>query len=151
MNFIGIDPGKSGGIAILGEAVRTYQLSKLTDRDVLDILMEYRGSHCVVESVHATPQMGKTSAFSFGRSYGMIRMAALASMLIIHDESPQAWQKFHKLKKVGGGFGKNDSEKKRRNKAKAQELFPEFKLTHAIADALLIAEYCRRTYGGNGE
>ncbi len=29
-------------------------------------------------------------------------------------------------------------------KRKAQELFPEIKVTHAIADALLIGEYARR-------
>jgi hypothetical protein len=29
-------------------------------------------------------------------------------------------------------------------KSRAQELFPEVKVTHAIADALLIAEYGRR-------
>jgi hypothetical protein len=29
-------------------------------------------------------------------------------------------------------------------KRKAQELFPEIKITHAIADSLLIAEYGRR-------
>jgi len=31
------------------------------------------------------------------------------------------------------------------SKRRAQELFPEIKITHAIADALLIAEYARRT------
>jgi hypothetical protein len=31
------------------------------------------------------------------------------------------------------------------SKRKAQELFPGIKVTHAIADALLIAEYNRRT------
>ena len=30
------------------------------------------------------------------------------------------------------------------SKAKAQELFPDLKITHAIADSLLIAEYGRR-------
>jgi hypothetical protein len=31
-------------------------------------------------------------------------------------------------------------------KRKAQELFPEIKITHAIADSLLIAEYGRRVW-----
>ena len=34
-----------------------------------------------------------------------------------------------------------DTAKKNRNKAKAQELHPELKITHAIADAILICEY----------
>lgn len=31
-------------------------------------------------------------------------------------------------------------------KAKAQELFPKEKVTHATADALLLATYCKRTH-----
>jgi hypothetical protein len=31
------------------------------------------------------------------------------------------------------------------SKSRAQELFPSIKVTHAIADALLIAEHNRRT------
>ena len=30
------------------------------------------------------------------------------------------------------------------SKAKAQQLFPNLKITHAIADSLLIADYCRQ-------
>jgi hypothetical protein len=50
--------------------------------------------------------------------------------------SPQAWQK--SLGCMTGG-DKNIS------KRRAQELFPTMNVTHATADALLIAEYGRRT------
>jgi hypothetical protein len=45
----------------------------------------------------------------------------------------------------GRTIGQND-DKKQRNKAKAEELFPGQRITHATADALLIAEYCRRIH-----
>jgi hypothetical protein len=35
------------------------------------------------------------------------------------------------------------------SKARAQQLFPDVKVTHAIADALLIAEFCRRVRGSD--
>lgn len=38
--------------------------------------------------------------------------------------------------------------KKNRHKAKAQQLFPAWHITHATADALLIAEYARRKATG---
>jgi hypothetical protein len=53
------------------------------------------------------------------------------------EVSPQKWQK------AMGCMTKGD---KNVSKAKAQQLFPQLKITHAIADALLIAEYARRTY-----
>jgi hypothetical protein len=36
------------------------------------------------------------------------------------------------------------------SKRRAQELFPSLKITHAVADALLIAEYGRRLERGEG-
>lgn len=33
-------------------------------------------------------------------------------------------------------------------KQRAQQLFPSAKVTHKIADALLLAEYCRRVHRG---
>jgi hypothetical protein len=34
------------------------------------------------------------------------------------------------------------------SKQRAQQLFPSAKVTHAIADALLLAEYCGRVHRG---
>jgi len=40
---------------------------------------------------------------------------------------------------------KTKTEKKNIDKAEAQRRYPKIKMTHAIADALLIATYCRET------
>lgn len=146
--IVGIDPGKSGGIAVIYDEhnVDHYKLADMTERDIWQVLADVEPAHAYIERVGATPQMGRTSAFTFGQSYGALRMAAIAAGLRLETVAPTTWQKPFRMKKVEGGIGKNDTEKKNRNKAKAQELFPALKITHAIADALLIAEYGRREF-----
>jgi Holliday junction resolvasome RuvABC endonuclease subunit len=87
-----------------------------------------------IESVHSSPQMGVTSAFTFGRGFGWLEMALTAANVPFERITPQKWQK------AMGCLTKGD---KNVSKRKAQELFPDIKVTHAIADSLLIAEYGR--------
>jgi hypothetical protein len=63
-------------------------------------------------------------------------MALTAASIPFERVRPQAWQKALACMTKGD---KNVS------KRRAQELFPSMKITHAIADSLLIAEYNRRT------
>jgi crossover junction endodeoxyribonuclease RuvC len=139
MNYIGIDPGKSGGIAIItpGGGVCAHKMPE-TDRDLLDLLSEFSAddNRAVLEQVHAMPGQGVTSTFTFGRGYGKLEMALCAALIPFETATPQKWQK------LMGCLTKGD---KNVSKATAQRLFPYLKVTHAIADALLIAEYCRRT------
>lgn len=146
--IIGIDPGQSGGIAIhrLGNPIEAHKMPA-TDLDLFDLIDGQTPETrvlCYVEKVGPTPQMGRSSAFKFGKGYGAISMACVAAGVRVEFVTPQKWQKALGMKSVGGKIGTNDTAKKNRNKAKAQELFPEIKITHAIADALLIAEYGRR-------
>jgi hypothetical protein len=68
-------------------------------------------------------------------------MALIASGVPFEAVTPGKWQKeFGLLAKKG----ETKTAKKNRHKARAQELFPDLKITHATADALLIAEYGRR-------
>lgn len=60
--------------------------------------------------------------------------------------APSVWQRAFVL--AGGPRDEGITAKKNRHKARAQELFPNLKITHACADALLLAEYCRRTREG---
>jgi hypothetical protein len=59
-------------------------------------------------------------------------MALTAAGIPFERVRPQAWQK------TMGCMSKGD---KNVTKSKAQELFPSMKITHAIADSLLIAKY----------
>ncbi len=145
--IVGIDPGKDGGIAIFsGGDVEAVKMPE-TERDLFDLIEGQTHNRRVVvflEKVSSSPQMGVVSAFKFGRTLGLIHMACVASGARLEWVTPQKWQKEFGLIVKGRGLGQSDTEKKNRNKARAQELFPRLKITHAIADAILIAEYGRR-------
>lgn len=147
--YIGIDPGASGGLVCLSGAggVRSFIGMPDTVADLVETLQAWSTGCTVVaymESVHSSPQMGVSSAFKFGRNVGVIE-GVLAALKIRHEfVSPQKWQKAMGLLSKGRALGRGDSAKKKANKAAAQSLFPGLKITHAIADALLIGEYGRR-------
>ena len=116
-----------------------------TALDLLSLLRRFGlGSVAFIEKVHAGPKMASSSAFKFGQNVGEIRMAVLAAGIRLEYVTPQKWQKEFGLIVTGRGLGQGDTDKKNRNKAKAQELFPGVKVFHYCADALLIAEYGRR-------
>lgn len=145
MTTIGIDPGKNGGIAVLSEYGNYVIKMPDTIQDLWDAIEDIRGSdgyeytstsyRAYIESVSSSPQMGVKSAFTFGNGFGHLEMALTASGIPFERIRPQVWQKA--LGCLTGGD-------KNVTKAKAQEMFPDFKITHATADALLIAEYGRR-------
>ena len=79
--------------------------------------------------------------FKFGMSYGGLRMALVAAGIPFTAVTPQKWQKA-----LGIPHRERTESKtqwKQRLKRKAEQLFPNHKLTLAISDALLIAHYCR--------
>lgn len=136
--FLGVDPGVSGGLAVvMGPEAVTLKLKDATPRDVWDWLREYAvvARHAVIEKVGSTPQMGVVSAFTFGKSYGAIRAFLIALEVPLTEVSPLVWQK---------ALGCRTKGDKNVSKARAQELWPKMKITHANADALLLAEYGRR-------
>jgi len=155
MFFIGVDPGVAGGIAVIddsGQHVATHKMPE-TRRDLLDILQPFnqavfqgRPARCMVEKVHAGvfgrpgARMGVVSAFTFGRNVERVHMALVAAGVPYDEVLPAKWQL---------ALGCRTGGDKNISKARAQELFPGLKVTHAIADALLIAEFCRRTERGS--
>jgi crossover junction endodeoxyribonuclease RuvC len=88
-----------------------------------------------LEQVHSSPQMGVVSSFTFGNGFGRLEMALTAAEIPFERVRPQVWQR------AMGCMTKGD---KNVSKRKAQELFPNIKVNHAIADALLIATYGTR-------
>lgn len=155
MIFIGIDPGKTGGIASVGDDGRVLRvdpmpatpadtyMALMAHRDQPDIWLSTNKTKCVMEWVSASPQMGVVSAFTFGRGFGNLEAFLLAADIPFDLTTPKHWQRV--MQCLTGG-NKNIS------KARAQALFPSFpKITHAIADALLIAEFCRRKERGEAK
>ena len=145
MTIIGIDPGKNGGIAVIGDYGTYANKMPETLQDLWDMIEEIVVSsgygsepssyRAFIEQVHSSPQMGVTSAFTFGNGFGHLEMALTAAGIPFERVRPQVWQK------TLGCMTKGD---KNVTKAAAQELFPKLKITHAIADCLLIAEFGRR-------
>ena len=136
---IGVDPGLSGGIAFI-PSTGTPWAHKMpeTDKDLMDLLRDATSiapAKALIELVHSSPQMGVKSAFTFGEGYGRLQMALTALGIPYERVRPAMWQK------AMGCMTKGD---KNVSKRRAQELFPDIKVTHAIADALLIAEFNRR-------
>lgn len=136
--YIGIDPGVGGGIACITALgnIETVGKRPEDDRGLLDMLAAVsEGAYAVLEYARSSPQMGVTSAFTFGRGYGEIRMALAAARIPFEEVYSHKWQ---------ATMGCRTKGDKNISKRMAQELFPAIKVTHAIADALLLAEYCRR-------
>jgi len=138
---IGIDPGAIGGISWITNGKACAEKMPDTLTDLCDLIESIRdnGNDCsldgcvaYLEQVHSSPQMGVKSAFTFGNGFGHLEMALTALKVPFVRVRPQVWQKA--MSCMTGG-------KKSVSKRRAQELFPEIKITHAIADSLLIARY----------
>jgi len=143
--IIGIDAGVNGGIAWHdGERARVVKMPA-TLQDLWEMVYNIKQDSfregpwakttAYLEQVHSSPQMGVKSSFTFGNGFGHLEMALTAAGIPFVRVSPQKWQ---------GALGCRTGGDKNVSKARAQELFPDLKPTHATADALLIMEYGRR-------
>ena len=160
MITIGIDPGVSGGIAVFHERAGHVEIHtlKFADKTEADVAKWLRGfclggesPMCYLEQVGAAGggplgrRQGANSMFTFGKSYGFLRGVLVALGIPFEDVRPAKWLHAMGLK---GIKDEGQTAKKNRHKQKAQQLFPHVKLTHATADAILLAEYARRMERG---
>ena len=134
---LGIDPGKSGGLALVRDDDFQAQVWKMpeTEADLWELFCQLKGlaTFAYLEHVHAMPKQGVSSTFKFGVQYGSLRMALIASGIPFENVTPYVWQK--------SVFGTKTKGDKNFVKRAAQERYPYLKITHAIADALFIARY----------
>lgn len=146
MIYIGIDPGKSGGIAFIQEIdIFVYPYSDDTLLSMLEDL-NYGKCVCYLEQVHAMPKQGVSSTFNFGMNFGFIQGVLKAYGIPYELVTPQKWKK-----EFSCTSDKNTSIEV------CKRLFPNVNLKaterckkdhDGIAEALLIAEYGRRHYNG---
>jgi len=163
--FIGIDVGLTGAVAAIpdhtGWPVKIHDTPTLmiasgrkNKRDymipeMVRILNSYYDPNCnvyahvVIESVHAMPKQGVSSTFSFGRGLGIWEGVLSALGIPYEFVTPQRWKK-----EMMGGMGKDKSA----SRLRAMQLFPQLsdqlnlKKHDGRAEALLLAELCRRTH-----
>lgn len=148
---IGIDPGNTGAIAILDNALDCVGLEDMPTMQLgmnhqqvnapalAKILRHYQHDtldfDVYLEQVNAMPGQGVTSMFNFGMSYGMIIGICGAAGYPLQLVKPSLW------KKTAGLIGKP----KDAARSLAQQLYPgvDLSLKKHIgrADALLIARF----------
>ncbi len=162
--FIGIDPGMTGAIVRLYDTTCKIRPMPETDHDIWNTIAAWlewskQGSGGIIAMIEQVggfmgtragePKKNLAAAhqmFKFGRNYGAMKMALTAAGIPYEEVIPQTWQKAMGVT----SRGKNESKDafKNRLKARAQCLFPREKIVLAVADGVLIAEYCRRKHEG---
>lgn len=149
--YIGIDPGVSGGIAMIspdGWQIEKYPASREPDdvRIIFAKMIEYCvmndfNTNVFIELVHAMPNDGKSNAFKFGMNYGI--WLGITSFHTINKVSPQKWQKFYN--QFYGQLPKIKKDRKNKLKEYAASIMKDwnndYKPTLATSDAILIAHY----------
>ena len=145
-HIIGIDPGKGGGIGRMIMVDRpiwsAYNCPNTIDEMVELIKIFKRFDEypiCYLESVHAFPTDGRSSAFKFGENFGIWKGILSSFEIETILVTPQAWQK-------GLELPKNKQERKNRLKEIATKE-SGLKATLKTADAICIAMYGVKNYG----
>ena len=157
--FMGLDPGKSGGIAIVshsGKYAEAWPMPE-TMNEIIYLIKSLLSQveYAIVERVWSFTGQGVKSMWVFSGNYHTL-LAVLRTLEIPMEEViPVSWKK-----KIGGlilGKAAEKKQKKATAREKAQSMFrSEGLICHnkknviddKIADALLIAEYCRRLRKG---
>jgi hypothetical protein len=169
---IGIDPGKSGGIAWCGDdgVVSAVKMPE-TETDVTEFLRKLSyirpaftetRQHVVVylERVASFPGDGGAAMFTFGRGFGYLLGTLAAFKCPVVEVLPLKWKRTLSVLPTKNPKPDSESDEQRRrrkyehktklkkaSKDKAQKLFPHLKITHMTSEALLIMEYGRITEG----
>ncbi len=139
--YLGVDPGASGGCAVVNEKGRIAKVFKFKGLTLADLAHEmvickrdFNPKTAFLERVSAMPKQGVSSTFKFGQSYGQLEMCLVGLKIPYQLITPTKWMT--KMNCRTGG-DKNVS------KIAAQRRWPEQKITHAVADAMLLADCAR--------
>ena len=140
--FIGIDPGKSGGIAAITPGTSMAYKCPGTVADMTNMLLNLcdlgNNPFCVIESVHSMPGQGVKSVFTFGYNYGNWIGILSALQLPYIQVTPIKWMKHYSSTRP-----KDKTARKNYLKHLAQQRYPTLNTTLATADAILLAHYAK--------
>lgn len=161
MIIIGIDPGKSGGIAwysplhgMLCEVMPTTPdgIHAPALHSLLKQIAKDSDAHVFLEKSQAMPKNGAVSMFNYGVGYGIIQGLISAMNLPMTLVPPRIWTK------IMHAGADSDNDAKDKSLVIALRLFPDqtflatdkSKKPHeGLIDAVLICEYGRRLLGTN--
>ena len=147
--YIGIDPGASGGIAVIDEEgnIKAYKCPKSSEEMSLLFQMCVGNTPTVnikllMERVWARPTNAVRAAFSYGVNYGQWLGISATHEVQMNTAIPVEWIKY-----VGCPKALKKDVRKRWLKQKASDLYPSIKrVTLATADAILITHYAEKEY-----
>ena len=144
--YIGIDPGKSGGMCVIeDDFIKAYPCpSNIQDMAIMFAMAisvnETKKVVAYIEKVWARPTDGRSSMWKFAENYGTWLGIAGAYEINLQEVSPQAWMKYLETPKL------EKTRRKRYLRDKARSMYPELKkVTLKTADAILIATYAKET------
>ena len=149
--FIGIDPGSSSGCIAIIETdnesiinINTFRIIDQTERELYQILYFHKdATKAFIERVSSMPGQGVSSSFTFGQNYGFLRACLIGCQISFENPVPTVWMKYYNMKR---DKAETKDQWKKRLRQLAQQIFPKFKVDKFNADALLIANYCKKTY-----
>lgn len=178
MIVLGIDPGKSGGLALvkgtLGQRPRLIKCARVPvappdSDDLLDVdaIISFVQSEppdaAYIERVTPMPStdkgerrgMGATSAFNFGGAVYTLRTCLVGLGIPLRRVEPRAWKKLYGLSSrelfTDRKFDQREVKEQSRQKAISlfgAEHFPRIG-DHNVAEAALIANYGLKISGGS--
>tara|TARA_R110002051_G_scaffold88750_2_gene156491 strand:+ start:17567 stop:18040 length:474 start_codon:yes stop_codon:yes gene_type:complete len=144
--YMGIDPGKSGGVAICYENNISAHKCPETEGDMyslLEIMASAKDFEEIVvslEHVWGFPSDSSKTAFTFGKNFGAWITCLQIKELDYTLVTPRKWQYDFRVEK-----GMQKSERKRYLKTIAEQYVKKseepFRVTYSTADAILIAIY----------
>lgn len=145
--YVGVDPGVNGGVAYVADnlSMGWMAFKDKTERDIFRFFYGLPGAaFAYIEKIAGTPPGRSQQGIAvINRSYGFLRGILTACDIPFEEVTPVVWQRSYGLLRTKKT--ETDTQKKARHKAKAEQLFPTVRITHGVADAFLIAEFCRRS------
>lgn len=105
MNVLGIDPGLTGGLAVVdanGRLLAAWETPRAADGEidlsgftalVLKAIYQFNAQHAFLEKVSSMPGQGVASMFKFGLVYGAAQGILAARSVPFTLIVPRSWQK----------------------------------------------------------
>ena len=153
IKYIGIDPGKSGGIAVIYQNdIKALKCPDTVEEMAIlfSLILEDTPAENVkvlIEKVWSRPTDGRASVFTFGTNYGQWQGIIATHEITPDYVTPSKWMKYFecppKLKK---------KDRKHWLRDLARVLYVDLpKVTLSTADAILIATYLQQLFSSSEE
>jgi hypothetical protein len=140
--WMGVDPGLRGAAALVDfpHFAQAFPIFDLNDTGIFQLVRELKRQFDIqfayLERIRPLPFQlrGPVATNKLSASYGALRMALISNEIDYQEVEARYWQ---------NRMGCPNRGSKRPSYDRAVELFPQLKITHQIADALVIARLCQ--------